>query len=128
MLKEIVADIGLIAFCGQYCGACGGYLKGRCPGCHQNANATWCKVRACCREAKFSSCAECVTIPDPKDCKKFNNLFTKTIGFVLRSDRRACNMQIRTKGLLAHAEDMAYKKGSQLKHDRTFGNACCSTH
>jgi len=32
-MKEIIADEKLVAKCGLYCGACGAYLKGRCPGC-----------------------------------------------------------------------------------------------
>lgn len=114
-MKEIVADAGLVAFCGLYCGACGSYVKGRCPGCHQNEKATWCKVRACCRETQYSSCAECATHPDPQDCKKFNNFISKAIGFVFRSDRRACIMQIRNKGLQTHAEDMALQKRQSIK-------------
>ena len=43
-MKEIVADPKLVAYCGLYCGACGAYLRGRCPGCIENYKATWCKV------------------------------------------------------------------------------------
>ena len=49
----------LVARCGLYCGACGSYLKGRCPGCRENVKATWCKVRACCGEHSYASCADC---------------------------------------------------------------------
>jgi hypothetical protein len=114
-MKEIVADRSLVAFCGLYCGACGRYLKERCPGCRQNEKATWCKVRACCREAQYSSCAECTDYSDPKDCKKFNNFISKAVGFVFHSDRRACIMQIRMKGLETHAEDMASRKRHSIK-------------
>ena len=114
-MKEIIADAGLVAFCGLYCGACGSYLKGRCPGCHLHEKAAWCKVRACCIEAGYSSCADCVTFFDPKDCSKFNNVFSKAFGFVFRSDRRACIMQIRGRGLSAHAEDRALHKSHTIK-------------
>jgi len=114
-VKEIVADTGLVAYCGLYCGACGSYLKDRCPGCHKNEKATWCKVRSCCREAGYTSCAECKTLSDPRDCKKFNNVISKTIGFILRSDRRACIMQIRGKGLKGHAEDMTIQRRQSIR-------------
>lgn len=114
-MKEIVADAGLVAHCGLYCGACGKYLKGRCGGCHENELATWCKVRSCCRQEGYSSCAVCGTYADPRDCTKFNNFMSKAIGFVLRSDRRACILQVRDLGLLRHAENMALHKRQTIR-------------
>jgi hypothetical protein len=114
-MKDIVADTGLVGYCGLYCGACGSYLRDRCRGCHENEKAKWCKVRACCREQGYLSCADCKTIADPADCKKFNNFISKTIGFVLRSDRRACIMQIREHGLKVHADDMALHKRQTIR-------------
>jgi hypothetical protein len=106
-MKPIVADTNLVARCGLYCGACGAYLRERCPGCHQNERATWCKVRTCCGENGYQSCAECRTLADPRDCKKFNNLIAKLFGLIFRSDRRACVLRIRETGLPAYAEWMA---------------------
>jgi len=106
-MKSITTDPGLVAYCGLYCGACQKYLRERCEGCHNNAKATWCKVRSCNRERHYSSCAECVDYPNAKECKKFNNAFSKVIGFVLRSDRAACITQIKDLGLQGHAEKMA---------------------
>ena len=114
-MKEIVADQGLVAYCGLYCGACGSYLRGRCLGCHENEKASWCKVRECCREAGLASCADCRTYSNPQDCQKFNNFFSKAIGFVFRSDRRACIMQIREKGFQGHAEDMALHRRQTMR-------------
>jgi hypothetical protein len=114
-MKEIVADAKLVAFCGLYCGACRSYLNEKCPGCRKHEKATWCKVRTCCREAGYSSCAECTTFPDVRDCKKFDNFFSKAIGFILRSDRRACIMQIGAKGLNGHAEDMAFHQRQTIR-------------
>lgn len=111
-MKPIVADVALVAHCGLYCGACGAYRRGRCPGCHDNQKATWCKVRTCCLENHYSSCAECRTVADPRDCRKFNNFISKLFGLVFRSDRRACLVQIAEKGLQGHAELMA---ASQLQ-------------
>jgi len=44
-MKEIAADKDLVACCGLYCGACGAYLKGRCPGCRENSKACVLKIR-----------------------------------------------------------------------------------
>lgn len=106
-MKQIVADSSLVAHCGLYCGACGAYRKGRCPGCHENVKATWCKVRACCIEHAHTTCAECAAYPDPNDCKLFNNVVARLFGFVFRSDRRACIALIRAKGIEEHARAMA---------------------
>lgn len=114
-MKEIVADAGLVAYCGLYCGACGKYLKGKCPGCHDNVKATWCKVRSCCAEKGYASCANCAAFQDPAECKKFNNVISKVVGFVLRSDRRACILQIKKMGVLGHAENMASNKRQSLR-------------
>ena len=114
-MKQIVSDPKLVAFCGLYCGACGAYLKGRCPGCHDNTKASWCKVRTCCMEAGFSSCADCAEFTDPINCRKFHNIISRIVGFVLRSDRRACIAQIRQKGLGGHADEMASCKMQTIR-------------
>ena len=114
-MKEIVSDPKLVAFCGLYCGACRAYLKDRCPGCYDNEKASWCKVRTCCLEAGYSSCADCTEFPDPKNCGKFHNFISRAIGFVLKSDRRACITQIRQRGLEGHAEDMASLKRQTIR-------------
>jgi hypothetical protein len=106
-MKEIQVKQELIAFCGLYCGACGRYLKGRCPGCQENEKASWCKIRSCCIENNYSSCAVCADFENAKDCSKFDNFFGRVIGFLLRSDRNACINQIKTLGLEGHAKAMA---------------------
>lgn len=106
-MKEIVASPELVGYCGIYCGACPRYRKDRCPGCHENTKATWCKIRACCTESELSSCADCAEFADPRGCGKFHNAFSRVIGFFLRSDRRACVLQIKELGLEGHAQAMA---------------------
>jgi hypothetical protein len=49
------------------------------------------------------------------DCNKFNNFISRLVGFVLRSDRGACILQIREKGLLGHAEDMAVNRRQTIR-------------
>ena len=109
-MKEILKDLNLVAYCGLYCGACGAFLKGRCPGCHDNKKASWCKVRSCCSGRGYKSCAECAEFRNPNDCRFFNNIISKLFGLIFRSDRAACIRQIRERGIEAHAADMAGKK------------------
>ena len=106
-MKEIIADAKLVAYCGLFCGACGKYRRGRCPGCHENAKASWCKVRACCVANGYGSCANCKEFDDAMKCRKFNNIISKLFGLVFRSDRAACIGQIKELGVQGHAEKMA---------------------
>lgn len=108
--NAIVSDPEWVAYCGLYCGACGAYRKGRCPGCHENRKASWCKVRSCCIERHYASCADCTGHADAMDCGKFNNFISRLVGFVLRSNRAACIDQIRQLGIEGHAENMARTK------------------
>jgi hypothetical protein len=106
-MKEIVTDEKQVAYCGLYCAACNAYLKGKCPGCHENAKAGWCKIRTCCSDNGYLSCAECHEIADPNDCKKFNNFISKVFAVVFRSNRAACIEQIKAEGMAGHARKMA---------------------
>lgn len=117
-MRELVASSDLVAYCGLYCGACRSYLKERCAGCHDNAKATWCKVRSCCIESELSSCADCTQFPDPSRCAKFNNFISKLFGVLLRSDRPACIAQIRRLGAAGHAEAMAAARCQTIRRQR----------
>ena len=108
-MEPIAASADLVAYCGLYCGACGRYRKGRCEGCRENARAGWCKVRSCCIENGWASCADCETYTDLHQCGKFHNVFSRIIGFVLNSDRHKCIDRIREIGPAAYAEEMAAK-------------------
>lgn len=52
---------------------------------------------------------------DPKDCGKFTNFMSTAIGSVLRSDRRACILLIRERGLQGHAEAMALHRQRTIR-------------
>ena len=113
-MREIVADAGLVAHCGLYCGACRAYLKERCPGCHENVRATWCKIRSCCAEHDYATCADCEDFPDPNDCRKFNNIVAKVFGLLFRSNRAACIQLIKDEGYDAFAERMTREQRQSL--------------
>ena len=115
--KEIIADRNLIAFCGLYCGACRSYANGKCPGCRDNVKASWCKVRQCCMEHKFQSCADCTSI-ELMDCRKYNNFISKVFGIVFNSDRSACIARIRELGYDDFAVEMAHTKTQTIKRKK----------
>lgn len=106
-MPTLQAQPELVACCGLYCGACRKQLKGQCPGCRDNAKATWCTVRSCCLEKGIRTCAECADFADPQACSKYNNFMARLFGFVFRSDRAACIAQIKLLGLEGHAQRMA---------------------
>lgn len=110
---EIKADPSNIAACGLYCGACRKFLKGTCPGCHENKKASWCKIRQCCQEKKYATCAECDI--NVKACKTHSNLIGKIFAFLFNSDRAACIQYIKKNGANAFAEEMTQRKAQTLK-------------
>lgn len=114
-MKDIIANPELVAYCGLYCGACKRYLKGKCPGCHDNVKASWCGIRKCCIELGYMSCADCADFADPSDCKEFNNFISKIFGLIFRSDRSACISQIKDLGLKGHADNMAANKRHTIR-------------
>ena len=114
VMKEITATKDLVARCGLYCGACGAYRNERCPGCHENAKATWCKIRSCCGEHGYETCADCKDFSDPNDCGRFNNLVSKFFGLLFGSNRRACVLKIRELGAEDFATLMTEKKRPSL--------------
>jgi len=112
--KQIVADKNLIAYCGLYCGACRSYLSGKCPGCKENTKATWCKVRACCSENQYLSCADC-KLASLEDCKKYNNFISRIVGFFFRSDRAACIKRIKEVNYENFAAEMTAAKMQTIR-------------
>ena len=100
-----MANTESVAYCGLYCGECGKFKKGKCPGCAGNEKATWCTIRKCCIENGYKSCAEC-TIISLAECKKLNNFIGKTIGLLFNSDRMACLARIKEAGTLQFATEM----------------------
>lgn len=114
-MKEIISNPELVAYCGLYCGACKSYLKDKCPGCHENQKASWCKVRICCIENRYATCADCSQFTGPLDCGKYNNFISKIFGMIFRSDRAVCIRQIREIGLKGHADNMAQQKRHSIR-------------
>ena len=114
-MKSIVADPNLVARCGLYCGACKAYLKGKCPGCAENAKATWCKVKKCTFENNYTTCADCTQPGGYAACKEFNSFMAKIFAFIFRSDRGACIERIKEIGVEEFAAEMAGKEMQTIK-------------
>ncbi len=113
-MKPMETDAKLIARCGLYCGACRKYRNGKCPGCAGNDKASWCKVRTCCAEHGYASCADCQQVGDVMECAHFNSFMARLFGFIFRSDRAACVRAIRDDGYEAFAERMAREERQSL--------------
>lgn len=114
-MRTLVANEELVACCGLYCGACRSYLVGKCPGCRENPKAGWCKVRSCCQENSFITCADCTKHPDPVECRRFNNVMSRLFKLVFRSDRAACIAVIKEHGVEAFARGMAERRIQTIK-------------
>lgn len=106
-MNAISVDPKLVAYCGLYCGACGVYRRGRCPGCRENAKAVWCKVRTCGIANGYHSCVDCTAHPNPKECRTFNNIVSRLFELVFRSNRSAGIARIRQVGTEGYAREMA---------------------
>ena len=106
-MKSIEKNKELVAYCGLYCGTCKRYLKGKCVGCHDFVKATWCKLRTCCIENGYATCAECKTYSNANDCKKFNNWISKIFVLLFKSNRKGCIDRIKDVGLDKFVEEMA---------------------
>ena len=71
----------------------------------KNEKASWCKIRSCCIENGYKSCADCKKMP-LEECKKFNNFIGKVFGFIFKSDRNANIRRIKEIGYDAFAEEL----------------------
>ena len=113
--QNTLADV--IAACGLYCAECPKFKNEKCPGFRANTKATWCKVRSCNITLSQTTCAECKTFSNLKDCKKLNNPISKIFIIIFKSDRIAGLDYIRANGEEAFCQHlkekgkMAFKKG-----------------
>ena len=114
------AQVGLISYCGFYCGACPKNAKGDCPGCKGESSKCAigykaCKVRPCCIEKGINSCADCDEYTSVKDCKIYNPLIIRFGQFITRTNRRKGIEMIKEKGEFEFAKYMIDKKWVTIK-------------
>jgi len=86
IMREIVKDKEMVAYCGLYCGACPQYLKEKCEGCMKNVKATWCKIRKCCIKNNFVNYEN---VPDPASPYTFGLVPTEKLSPLREFDRAA---------------------------------------
>ena len=92
-MKNVIIETNLTSYCGFYCGACPKYIKKQCFGCKGDSpqcavGYKSCKVRPCCLENAYSSCAECKKYDSVKDCRIYNPLMIRFGQFITRTNRR----------------------------------------
>jgi len=117
-MKDITAEKDLVSYCGLYCGACKSYLKEKCPGCRIDGKYKKCKMRPCCLEHEYQSCADCTEFPNVADCGIYSNRFWDIMEFFFRTQRSACIDMIKRVGYQDFAEHMAENKLVVLKRGR----------
>ena len=110
----------LVSYCGLYCGACSAYQKGTCMGCKGDSpncgiGYRKCKVRPCCIEKGYSTCAECKEHPSVQKCKDFNPMLMRVGCFVTRTSRAKGIEMIQEKGTQAFMDLLASKKWVVIK-------------
>ena len=101
--KQIIEGEQLIAYCGLYCGACASFVSGKCDGCRVDSAKSAvlykkCKVKPCCDENGFFTCADCTIYASIKECKKYNPLLLKVASWIESSDRSKAISMIKEKG------------------------------
>lgn len=90
-----------IAFCGLNCYACGSHKRNRCKGCKDGGGFASCKVRLCCQEKEFDTCAMCEKM---ESCKTLDNFISKVFGFIFRTSRKNNLRTIKKMGLESYIE------------------------
>ena len=125
--EQVTSNENLISHCGFYCGACPAYLSGKCEGCRGDSpkcavGMKKCKVKQCCVESRFFSCADCTKFTTTQDCKKYNPLSIRFGEWISSTSRRKAIEMMREVG---HVEFMAYmvdKNWVTIKTKDTFVN------
>jgi hypothetical protein len=117
----------LIAYCGLYCKFCPAFMSDKCEGCRGNStkNAVLykqCKVKPCCVENGFFTCADCTIYTSPKECKKYNPLLLRIASWVESSDRSKAIEMIKTKGRAGFAGFMDERNWVCFKTKDSFFN------
>ena len=116
-----------IAYCGLYCKECPSFKSGKCEGCRGNSAKSavvykQCKVRPCCIENGFFTCADCTIYASTKDCKKYNPLLLKIASWIESSDRSKAIEMIKANGRKDFAAFMDDKKWVIIKTKDSFLN------
>ena len=125
--NQINKDKNLISHCGLYCSACPSFASGKCDGCKGNSAKSAvvykkCKVKLCCVENGFFTCADCTIFDSTKKCKKYNPLLLKVAAWIESSDRSKAIEMIKEKGITEFLAFMNEKNWVIIKTKDSFIN------
>lgn len=104
----------ILAYCGLYCNNCGKFKNGKCPGCIKNESASWCKIRKCCIEHNYQTCAECKE-QTANQCNNYKGFFSKFFEIVFKSDRNASIEYIKEHGAEDYVNFMKAQQSMVIK-------------
>lgn len=102
-MKTAEPELRLISYCGFYCGACPKFTKGECEGCKGNdpkcaVGYKACKVRPCCIENGYGTCADCRKFESVKNCRPYNPMLIRFGQFITGTNRSKGITLIKEKG------------------------------
>ncbi len=126
--KIISKGQNLVSYCGFYCGACPKYIEEKCEGCKGKSplcavGYRKCKVRPCCIENQYFTCADCKKYISAKSCKKYNPLSIKFGEYISCTSRQKSIEMIKEKGITAFIEYMVCKEWVTMKTRDNLLNA-----
>jgi hypothetical protein len=93
----------LVAYCGLYCGSCGAYQRGKCEACKPGGGFSACKIRICCEEKNYETCAECNYF---ETCTILNSFTSRIFGVIFRKDRKGNLCRIKEIGVEKWVKEM----------------------
>jgi hypothetical protein len=125
--EQMTSNEPFIAYCGLYCKFCPAFKSGKCDGCRgisakSSVYYKKCKVKMCCIENGFFTCADCTIYASTKECKKYNPLLLKIASWVESSDRSKAIEMIKEKGRAEFLAYMTDRKWVIIKTKDTFFN------
>lgn len=120
-------DERLIGYCGIYCKKCTEFISGKCDGCRVDSEKTAviyrkCRVKPCCAENAFFTCADCTIYTSTKDCKKYNPLLLKISSWIGSVNRSKCIEMIKTEGRAEFLAFMEERNWVMFKTKDSFFN------
>ena len=109
-----------VSYCGLYCGACPSFAKAKCKDCRGNTpdcaiGFRSCKVKPCCVENTYFTCADCKKHQSVKECKKYNPLLVRFGEFISQTNRGKGIEMIKPDGINSFFEFMAGKNWLTIK-------------
>ena len=125
--EQMTDNEPFIAYCGLYCKACPAFVSGKCEGCRVDSAKSAvlykkCKVKPCCVENGFFTCADCTIYASTKACKKYNPLMLNISSWIGCVNRSKCIDMIKEKGRAEFLAFMEERNWVMFKTKDSFFN------